>query len=82
MLSNFRNRKIIVANQQPKQGAYAVRDTNSGHASPPENLNKSQVQEVNLMLAYEFIETRLDAPTTELNVQKLAWLIAEIEGDL
>lgn len=43
-------------------------------------MSENQVKEINRSLAREFIESRLDAHTSEANIQKLVNCIQEIEA--
>lgn len=45
-----------------------------------EDIEAMNVHEINRMLAHEFIESRLDIPASEENVEKFANLISELEA--
>lgn len=77
MHTSIRNRKVIVANQQPSVLKHYVKNNNINEA---EESGSMTVHEINKMLAHEFIETRLDAPTSEENIEKFAMFIAELEA--
>ena len=77
MHTSIRNRKVVVANQPPSVLKHYV---NKNNKTQTEELSIMTVHEINRMLAHEFIETRLDAPASEENVEKFANFIAELEA--
>lgn len=77
MHTSIRNRKVIVANQQPSVLKHYVKKNNKPET---EELSAMTVHEVNRMMAHEFIETRLDAPLSEENIERFANFIAELEA--
>ena len=46
-----------------------------------QDLTAIQVREINRKLAYEFIETRLEIPSSSENVEKLALFIEKLEQE-
>jgi hypothetical protein len=77
MLTNAHQRKIINVNQPSENKPY--KEPRLSMRESHEELDSMQIHEINVMLAYEFIESRLDAAPTEANVLKLAYLIEEME---
>lgn len=76
MQGYIRNRKVIIANTKHNARQHFV---TAQQTDLDNGLDNGTIHEVNRMLAREFIESRLDAPATEANIEKLASLIAELE---